>query len=209
MNRALCFVLLAFGCASTTGASSTTASNPSSGTGASDAGTTSATSGAGTTAAGSSAGTSAVGSGSSANATIEPRSGSALSGNSRFSPANGGLAAHVELQNATPGQHGLHVHEKGDCSDPKAASAGPHFNPAASPHHGGPATPVRHGGDLGNITVDNSGKGVLDVVVYGLSLDGSDGVVGRAIVVHEKVDDLHSDPAGNSGGRIGCGVIQR
>jgi Cu-Zn family superoxide dismutase len=57
--------------------------------------------------------------------------------------------------------------------------------------------------------VDNSGKGVLDVVVYGLSLDGSDGVVGRAIVVHEKVDDLHSDPAGNSGGRIGCGVIQR
>lgn len=210
MNRALCLVLLAFGCASTTGASSTTASSPPSSAGASDAGITAAASGAGTTAAGSSAGTSAAGSGPSATATIEPRSGSALTGNLRLSPANGGgLAAHAEVQNATPGQHGIHVHEKGDCSDPKALSAGPHFNPAASPHHGGPATPVRHGGDLGNITVDNSGKGVLDEVVYGLSLDGSDGVVGRAIVVHEKVDDLHTDPAGNSGGRIGCGVIQR
>ena len=209
MNRALCFVLLACGCASTSGASSTTPANPSSTAGssdASDAGTAAAASGPSASASS----PSATGSGSSATANIEPRSGSALSGTSRFSPANGGgLAAHAEVQNATPGQHGIHVHEKGDCSDPKAVSAGPHFNPAASPHHGGPATPVRHGGDLGNITVDNSGKGVLDVVVYGVSLDGSDGVVGRSIVVHEKVDDLHSDPAGNSGGRIGCGVIQR
>jgi Cu-Zn family superoxide dismutase len=211
MNRALCFVLLAFGCASTTGASSTTAASPPPGAGASDAsdaGIAGAASGAGATAAAPPVGTTAAASGPSATAAIDPRSGSTISGSSRFSKVDGGLASHVELQGATPGQHGVHVHEKGDCSDPKALSAGPHFNPASSPHHGGPTTPVRHGGDLGNITVDDSGKGVLDVVVYGLSLDGSDGVVGRAIVVHEKVDDLHSDPAGNSGGRIGCGVIK-
>jgi Cu-Zn family superoxide dismutase len=68
---------------------------------------------------------------------------------------------------------------------------------------------VRHGGDLGNIEVGPDGKGTLDVVVTGLSVANVDnGVVGRAIVVHEKVDDLATDPAGNSGARIGCGVIQ-
>lgn len=192
MNRALCFVLLAFGCASTSGATSTpTAAGPTAvGTGATPTGPTSIAS-----------------AGPTATANIEPRSGSTVSGTSRFNKADGGVATHVELQGATPGQHGIHVHEKGDCSDPKAVSAGSHYNPTASPHHGGPTTPVRHGGDLGNITVDDSGKGVLDVVVYGISLDGSDGIAGRSIVVHEKVDDLQSDPAGNSGGRIGCGVI--
>jgi Cu-Zn family superoxide dismutase len=108
-----------------------------------------------------------------------------------------------------PGPHGVHVHEKGDCSDPKAASAGPHFNPNGGAHHGGPVTPVRHGGDLGNIEVGPDGKATLDVVVTSLSVaDVANGVVGRAIVVHEKVDDLMTDPAGNSGARIGCGVIQ-
>lgn len=144
-----------------------------------------------------------------ATARLEPRSGSTLTGTARFTSAAGGLGAHIEVQGAAPGEHGLHVHEKGNCDDPKAVSAGGHFNPAMSPHHGGPATPVRHGGDLGNIQVDASGNGTLDVVVPGLSVDGAqDGVVGRALVVHEKVDDLQTDPAGNSGGRIACGVIQ-
>lgn len=148
-------------------------------------------------------------SGGGATASIEGRSGSALTGNARFQQESSGLKVHVELQGATPGEHGLHVHEKGDCTDSKAASAGGHFNPGAAEHHGGPDTAVRHGGDLGNITVDASGKGTLDVTVHGLSLDGaSDAVTGRAIVVHEKIDDLKSDPAGNSGARIGCGVIQ-
>jgi Cu-Zn family superoxide dismutase len=145
-----------------------------------------------------------------ASAAIEPRSGSALIGTATFKAVEGGgVAAHVEVQNAPPGLHGVHIHEKGDCSDPKAASAGAHYNPNGGPHHGGPATPVRHGGDLGNLTADDSGKGVLDVVVQGVSLDNAiDGVVGRAIVVHEKADDLQTDPSGNSGGRIGCGVIR-
>jgi len=107
-----------------------------------------------------------------ATAVIEPRSGSTLTGSASFTAVDGGnLGAHVEVQNATPGQHGVHIHEKGDCSDPKAASAGGHYNPNSGAHHGGPSTPVRHGGDLGNITVGPDGKGTLDVVVGDLSLE--------------------------------------
>ena len=146
--------------------------------------------------------------GPSASALIEPRSGSALSGNAKFTAVQDGLGVHVEVQGATPGLHGVHIHEKGDCNDPKAVSAGGHYNPNAGAHHGGPSTPVRHGGDLGNLEVDAGGKGTLDVVVADLSVDSvQNGVVGRAIVVHEKADDLQTDPAGNSGARIGCGVI--
>jgi Cu-Zn family superoxide dismutase len=140
-----------------------------------------------------------------ATATLEARSGSSVTGTARASAASGGVALHVEIQGATPGEHGVHIHEKGDCSDPKATSAGGHYNPAGAAHHGGLNTAVRHGGDLGNLQVDPSGKGSVDVTVPGLTLDE---VVGKAVVVHEKVDDLQSDPAGNSGGRIACGVLQ-
>src|SRR5437763_1430915 len=122
----------------------------------------------------------------SATATLEPRSGSTLTGTARLSAASEGLAVHVDVQGANPGPHGIHIHEKGDCSDPKAASAGGHYNPNSGAHHGGPRTPVRHGGDLGNLEVDSSGKGSLEVVVPDLSVDGAqNGVVGKAIVVHE------------------------
>jgi Cu-Zn family superoxide dismutase len=141
-------------------------------------------------------------------ARIEPRSGSTLLGVARFYDLNTGLGAHVEVEKATPGLHGVHVHEKGDCNDPGAMSAGGHFNPANGAHHGGPQTTVRHGGDLGNIEVGPDGKGVLDVIVPDLTVAGpGTGVVGRAIVVHENADDLQTDPAGNSGARIGCAQI--
>ena len=143
-----------------------------------------------------------------ATANLEPRSGSTVSGKAAFREVAGGVAAHVEVHGAQPGQHGVHVHDKGDCSDPKAQSAGGHFNPNAGAHHGGPQTEVRHGGDLGNLTVDANGDGTLDVTVKDLSLTGANGVVGRALVVHEKADDLQTDPAGNSGGRFACGVIE-
>ncbi len=147
-------------------------------------------------------------SGPAATAVLEPRSESTTSGTARFVTLADGLGVHLELQGATPGLHGVHIHEKGDCSDPKATSAGGHYNPNTGPHHGGPHTAARHGGDLGNIEVDSSGKGVLDVVVQGVSVDSvQDGVAGRSIVVHEKADDLQTDPAGNSGARIACGKI--
>jgi Cu-Zn family superoxide dismutase len=144
-----------------------------------------------------------------ATAKIEPRSGSTLTGTARFAAVPGGVRIEVSVEGAAPGEHGVHLHEKGDCSDPKAASAGGHFNPGAA-HHGSLDSGDRHGGDFGNLVADASGKGTAAVVAKGLSLDGAaDGVVGRAIVVHEKADDLKTDPSGNSGARIGCGVVSK
>jgi len=120
-------------------------------------------------------------------------------------PSASGVVVLVTVQDASPGEHGVHIHEKGDCSDPAATSAGGHFNPNSGAHHGGPNTPVRHGGDLGNMKVNSLGGGLLVVAVSDLSMEN---VVGRSVIVHEKVDDLQTDPAGNSGARIACGVLQ-
>jgi superoxide dismutase, Cu-Zn family len=140
-----------------------------------------------------------------ATATLEARSGSKITGNARVTPTASGVAVLVEVQNATPGPHGVHIHEKGDCSDPAATSAGGHFNPKAAAHHGGSGSAVRHGGDLGNVNVDSNGRGLLIIAVGDMTMSN---VVGKAVVVHEKQDDLQSDPAGNSGARIACGVLQ-
>jgi len=140
-----------------------------------------------------------------ATATLEPKSGSKVTGTARVTPSASGVVVLVTVQDASPGEHGVHIHEKGDCSDPAAMNAGAHFNPNHGAHHGGPNTPVRHGGDLGSINVNPSGGGLLVVTVSDLSVDN---VVGRSVIVHEKQDDLQSDPAGNSGVRIACGVLQ-
>jgi Cu-Zn family superoxide dismutase len=103
--------------------------------------------------------------------------------------------------------HGFHIHETGDCSAPDASSAGGHFDPTASPH-GGPSGEVRHGGDLGNLDADANGNARSSVKVSGITIDGGpDRILGRAVVVHAGADDLESQPAGNSGGRVACGVI--
>jgi Cu-Zn family superoxide dismutase len=138
-------------------------------------------------------------------ATLEPKSGSKVTGTARVTPSASGVVVLVTVQDAAPGEHGVHIHEKGDCSDPAAMNAGGHFNPNSGAHHGGPNTPVRHGGDLGNMTVNSLGGGLLVVAVSDLTVEN---VVGRSVVVHEKADDLQTDPAGNSGARIACGVLQ-
>jgi superoxide dismutase, Cu-Zn family len=139
-----------------------------------------------------------------ATARLEPRSGSNISGDARITPSASGVVVMVEVQNATPGEHGVHIHDKGDCSDPAAQSAGPHYNPKSS-HHGGVSTPVRHAGDLGNMQVDSNGRGLLVVSISDVSIND---LIGRSVVVHEKKDDLQTDPAGNSGARFACGPIQ-
>jgi Cu-Zn family superoxide dismutase len=142
---------------------------------------------------------------------LAPKSGSQLNGNASFFPAaNGEVRVVVTVASATPGSHGVHIHEKGDCSAPDAASAGGHLNPKTD-KHGGPATEHHHAGDLGNIVVDDKGQGRLEITVKGLVLDNDspNGVLNRSVVVHEKADDLATDPSGNSGARIGCAVIGR
>ncbi|HVZ34010.1 MAG TPA: superoxide dismutase family protein, partial [Polyangiaceae bacterium] len=103
---------------------------------------------------------------------------------------------------------GIHVHEKGDCSAADGSSAGGHFNPAGAPH-ALPANAPHHLGDWGNINVGADGKGTLEIVVPGASLKEGDpnSYLGRAIIVHEKVDD-GGQPTGNAGGRIGCAEIK-
>ncbi len=144
-----------------------------------------------------------------AKAKIESKSGSTVTGTATFTElATGGVKVHVHIEHAPPGTHGLHIHEKGDCSDPKAASAGGHFNPGGMPH-AGPMDMKRHAGDLGNIEIKPDGTGDLEITSDMLTVKaGPNSVVGRAVVFHEKADDLKTQPTGDAGGRLGCGVIQ-
>ncbi len=134
--------------------------------------------------------------------------GSAVAGSVSFEDSEKGLKVSATLHGLTPGQHGFHIHEWGNCDD-SAKAAGGHFNPAHASHgevlKNGPQK--AHAGDMGNIVADDKGDAKLDVVVPGVGLSGGKFLVaGRAVVVHEKGDDF-SQPAGNAGGRIACGVI--
>lgn len=139
-------------------------------------------------------------------AKLEARSGSAVTGTVTFTKMDGQVQVVADIEGLKPGTHGFHIHEKGDCSAADASSAGGHFNPTKQ-HHGGPSTPERHAGDLGNIQADASGKAHLDWK-GNLSLTGADSIIGKSVVVHEKEDDLKSDPAGNSGARVACAMIE-
>jgi superoxide dismutase, Cu-Zn family len=139
---------------------------------------------------------------------FQPKSGSQLSGKATLTETSEGVKVALALEGLPPGEHGAHVHEKGDCSAPDGASAGGHFNPASNPHALPTGTP-RHLGDLGNISISPDGKGTLEIVAAGANLKDGDpnSFVGRAIIVHEKQDD-GGQPTGNAGGRIGCAEIK-
>jgi Cu-Zn family superoxide dismutase len=141
-----------------------------------------------------------------ASAKLEPKSGSRVTGAVTFTKVGDEVQVVGDIQNLAPGKHGFHIHDKGDCSAADAASAGGHFNPTHQ-HHGGPMTAEHHTGDLGNIEADSSGKAHLDWKGK-MSLSGADSIIGKSVVVHEKEDDLKTDPTGNSGARIACGVIE-
>lgn len=144
---------------------------------------------------------------SSASATLEPAPGVTLSGNAEFDAGPEGVRARVKIQDATPGKHGIHVHQKGDCSDIPGKSMGEHFAPD-SKEHGLLNSPVRHLGDLGNIEVAEDGTGAVDVLVPNATLDnGSHSYVGKALVIHEK-EDVGTGPSGDSGTPIACAVIR-
>ena len=144
-----------------------------------------------------------------ARATIESRSGSNVRGWAAFTDrSTGGVRIEVHIENAPPGVHGLHVHERGDCSAPDASSAGGHFNPGGMPH-AAPGETRRHAGDLGNITIEANGTGHLELVSDLLTVrPGPNSVVGKSVIFHEKADDMRTQPTGDAGGRLGCGVVQ-
>lgn len=117
-----------------------------------------------------------------------------------------------EITGLAPGKEaGFHVHEIGDCSLPDFASAGAHFNPTMDAH-GGPKSKARHLGDLPNAEADKNGRALIDVTVKGPNLVDKDGaptaILGKALVVHASRDDYKTQPSGDSGARVACGVIR-
>jgi Cu-Zn family superoxide dismutase len=104
-------------------------------------------------------------------------------------------------------KHGFHIHEKGDCSAPDGASAGGHFNPGSKPH-GAPDAADRHAGDLGNFDVDAYNNGRINYLDKTISLSGPNSIIGKGVIVHEKADDFKTQPTGNAGARLACGVIE-
>lgn len=144
--------------------------------------------------------------GADATAQLAPRSGSAVAGTVSFSEVAGGVMVKARVSGLTPGEHGFHIHEVGDCSAPDASSAKGHFNPTAKAHgHHGSAE--HHGGDMPNLVANAQGEATYEFELKGGALAGQMGIVGRSVVIHADPDDYKSQPAGNSGKRIACGVI--
>ena len=146
---------------------------------------------------------------SSLEAVIQPLGASAVTGQLLFTAGEHGVLIEGTIQGLSPGsRHGFHVHEIGDCSDPQGKSAGGHFNPSGH-SHGGLEQASSHLGDLGNIEADAAGTAKIVLVKSGATLkDGPNAYLGRSVIVHEAPDDFVTQPTGNSGARVACGVIR-
>lgn len=141
---------------------------------------------------------------------MAPASGSLVSGKVMAMPMGDGVHLRGEVGGlAANSTHGIHVHETGDCSAADASSAGEHFNPTTDPH-GKRGSDAHHAGDMDNIVANASGVATIDMLVTGVTLGGSaaNDVAGRALIVHAMPDDYRSQPSGNAGARVACGVIK-
>ena len=146
----------------------------------------------------------------SAQANLASASGSLVSGRVTLQPMGDGVHLTGTIGGLQPNTaHGIHVHEKGDCSAANASSAGGHFNPTGSAH-GRAGSATHHAGDMDNIVATADGTAVLNIHLSGVTLGGgaANDIANRALVVHAAADDYTSQPAGNSGARVACGVIQ-
>ena len=141
-----------------------------------------------------------------ASAVLSPTANSKVTGTITFTKSADGVKVVGDINGLTPGKHGFHIHEFGDCSAPDATSAGSHFNPSKH-QHGAPDATDRHDGDMGNIEADASGKAHVDYTDKVMKLSGAESIIGHAVIVHEKADDLKTQPTGDAGGRLACGVI--
>jgi Cu-Zn family superoxide dismutase len=133
-------------------------------------------------------------------------------GTATFRPAKDGVRVSLRLKGLPPGVHAVHIHEVGKCEPPAFTSAGGHLNPEQK-HHGLQNPQGQHAGDMPNITANAQGVVNTTLMARGVNLgtepNGLFGEGGTAIVVHATADDYKSDPAGNAGARIACGVITR
>ncbi|MEX1063603.1 MAG: superoxide dismutase family protein [Balneolaceae bacterium] len=140
-------------------------------------------------------------------AVIHPTDGNEASGVVTFSREGDDIRVIATISDLEPeSRHGFHIHEYGDCSADDGTSAGGHFSPYGM-RHGAPTDDERHMGDMGNLAVDEEGVATIDYVDTTLELEGAFSIAGRGVVVHAGEDDLESQPTGDAGARIGCGVI--
>jgi superoxide dismutase, Cu-Zn family len=133
-------------------------------------------------------------------------------GQAKFTTTKGGVQMSVTVANLSPGIHAIHIHDAGKCEAPAFTTAGPHFNPA-NKKHGLENPEGHHAGDLPNLMIGANGKGAFKSTIQDVTLAGAGATSlfragGTSVVIHEKADDMKTDPAGNAGVRIACGVIQ-
>jgi superoxide dismutase, Cu-Zn family len=137
---------------------------------------------------------------------LYPTQGNNVSGTITFMQTDNGVKVVADIQGLAKGKHGFHIHQFGDCSSPDGMAAGGHFNPE-NKAHGGPMDMTRHMGDMGNVEADEAGKAHLEYVDNTIKLNGPESIIGKSVIVHKGEDDLKSQPVGNAGPRVACGVI--
>lgn len=140
---------------------------------------------------------------------LEPKSDAKSSGTIIFTEKEGLVTMTFEGKGFAPGEHAIHIHEKADCSSPDGKSTGGHWNPTFE-EHGQWGTHPYHKGDIGNFTADENGNASMTFETDEWCLgceDETKNIVGKAIIIHEGVDDFVSQPSGDAGSRINCGAI--
>ncbi len=130
-----------------------------------------------------------------------------VSGQVTFTKVPQGIRVVADVNGLKPGKHGFHVHEHGDCSGKDGMKAGGHFNPTNN-KHGGPDSPERHVGDLGNLEADENGHAYYERIDKLISFEGKNSILGKSIIIHADPDDYVTQPTGNSGPRIACGKVE-
>jgi superoxide dismutase, Cu-Zn family len=144
----------------------------------------------------------------SASATLVSPSVKSLKAEVQFKDTGDEIKVMARVTGLAPGAvHGIHIHEKGQCQGPDFESAGGHLNPEDHTH-AGPGARKKHLGDFGNIVADDKGVGTKEIIIKKMKGDSMEQILGKAMIIHAKADDLSSQPSGNSGERIACGIIQ-
>jgi superoxide dismutase, Cu-Zn family len=147
--------------------------------------------------------------GPSAVAQLEPTRGNTANGSVTFTQRGSKVLVEAKVAGLSPGAHGFHIHEKGDCSSGDGMSAGGHFNPLGKPH-AHPGMTDRHAGDMPMLKADAAGNATLSVELDVMTVGGgATDIVGRGLIVHKDPDDFTTQPTGNSGARVACGVIRK
>lgn len=143
---------------------------------------------------------------------MEPKSDSNVKGEVTFMEENGTVGMMAVLSGLTEGDHAIHIHEKADCSSPDGKSTGGHWNPTFQPHGKWGAEEGYHKGDIGNFTADADGNATIEFSTDQWCIgcdDETKDILGKAVIVHQGVDDFVSQPSGAAGARVSCtGIIQ-